>query len=119
MVFHPEIQKILEDVIILIRSGEIDDGINKLVGLIDFSNDEYRVKVETAPEKWELKTRFIAYDWFWACIGMIIKKVTSDDGRIKYYEIMKHIMGSWMLNSFRDGCISKETYEKFVKAVGT
>lgn len=116
-IFHPEIQKILMDAITLIKAGETEDGIDKLVGLVDFSKDKYTALVEIEPMKWETKQRFVAYDWFWACIGMMVKKVTSNDGKILYYQIMKNIMGSWMKHSYDDGCISEDTYNKFKKAV--
>jgi len=112
LLFHPEIQEMFEQIITLIRNDQKEDAIDMVLSLMDFSMDTWRNKVEVEPNKWIMMDRPVGIQFFLACIT-IIKR-----GIYPFNIWLTQIMQSWFGNCLRDGVISNETYEKFLRGIG-
>lgn len=112
LLFHPEIQSIFEQCITLIRNDEKDDAVDILIGLMDFSQEIWKNKVLTQPNKWVMMERPIGLQWYYACIA-IIKR-----GIYPYNMWLQQIMSSWFHNCLLDGVIQQQTYINLMKQVG-
>ena len=116
--FNPAIQEIFEDIIILIKSDQKDEAIEKVMGLIDLSGENYKALVETKKHKKDKKSKWVPTDvplgiqWFRTTIDIIKQSIYP------YNHWLKIVLSQWVGNSYKEGSISRQTFDKVMNAIG-